>query len=120
MFAGMTCSAFTAGVMALGAGLRQVENSRLRVLRMIGTMAVGGDAFADDLNAFNRVMNLGHRLSKWFATEFGGTQCRALAQCDFATTAGVQRYIDRNGVERCCTIARRVALETRCLFEQRA
>jgi hypothetical protein len=56
---GMTCSALTAGVMALGMALGEVERSRLRVLRMIGTMAAGGDAFADDLNKFNRTMNLG-------------------------------------------------------------
>ncbi|RPI50417.1 MAG: C_GCAxxG_C_C family protein, partial [Acidobacteria bacterium] len=35
---GMTCSALTAGVMALGVALGEVERSRLRVLRMIGTM----------------------------------------------------------------------------------
>ena len=28
---------------------------------MIGMMAAGGDAFADDVNEFNRVMNLGHQ-----------------------------------------------------------
>ena len=51
---GMTYSALTAGVMALGAALGEVERSRLRVLRMIDKMAARGDAFADDVNRFNR------------------------------------------------------------------
>jgi hypothetical protein len=38
---------------------------------MIGTMAAGGDAFTDDLNKFNRTMNLGHQLATWFTGAFG-------------------------------------------------
>jgi len=110
---GGTCSALTAGVMALGLRLGEIERSRLRVLRMIGRMAVGGEAFADDLNAFNKIMNLGHRLAGWFSNRFGSTQCRALTQCDFATPAGVTRYIEGDGVRRCMTIAREVADEVR-------
>jgi hypothetical protein len=41
-------------VMALAAALGEIERRRLRVLRMIGTMAASGDAFADHLNKFNR------------------------------------------------------------------
>lgn len=41
------------------------------MLRMIGTMAAGGDAFTDDLNKFNRTMNLGHQLATWFTGAFG-------------------------------------------------
>lgn len=40
---------------------------------MIGLMAVGGDAFADRYNAFNKTMNLGHRLAERFTAEFGTT-----------------------------------------------
>jgi hypothetical protein len=40
---------------------------------MIGTMAAGGDAFANDLNKFNRVMNLGHELARWFRGAVGST-----------------------------------------------
>jgi len=108
---GLTCSALTAGVMALGLALGEIEDSRLRVLRMIGTMAVGGDAFRDDLNAFNRTMNLGHRLARWFAGRYGSLQCRAITGCDFATAAGVERYVAGGGVERCAALAREVAEE---------
>jgi len=116
-YAGMTCSAFAAGVMALGLALGEIEDSRLRVLRMIWTMAVGGDAFADDLNAFNRTMNLGHRLSLWFAAEFGSTRCREITGCDFSTAAGVRRYVEGGGLTRCRVIAREVALKVEEMIE---
>lgn len=106
---GMTCSALTAGVMALGVVQGEVEHSRLRVLRMIGTMAVGGDAFADDMNAFNRTMNRGHQLASWFVGAFGSTQCRAVTGCDFSTAPGVTRFTETQGVSRCRMIADQVA-----------
>ena len=109
LFTGRTCSALTAGVMALGLAVGQIEGSRIRVLRMIATMAVGGNAFADDMNAFNRVMNLGHELARRFDVEFGSTQCRALTGCDFATTDGVRDYIAHDGVSACAAMARQVS-----------
>jgi len=118
LFAGMTCSALTAGVMALGLALGEIENSHTRVARMIATMAVRGDAFADELNAFNRVMNLGHELSVWFEAEFGSTQCRALTRCDFASTADVDEYIDRDGTADCARLARRVAEHVSAMVER--
>jgi C_GCAxxG_C_C family probable redox protein len=110
LFTGMTCSALAAGVMALGLMFGQIENSHLRVLHMIGLMAVRGDAFADDVNAFNKTMNLGNRLAQGFTAEFGSTQCRAITQCDFATPDSVQRYIDDGGAARCSALAQSVAL----------
>ncbi len=110
---GMSCSAFVAGVMAMGLATGGIENSRLRVLRMIGTMAAGGDAFADNLNAFNRIMNLGHRLGHWFTARFGSTRCRAITHCDFSTSAGVRRFIETGGVKRCNAITQDVAHEVR-------
>jgi len=109
LLTGMTCSALTAGVMALGLSLGEIENSRARVARMIATMAVGGDAMVDGMNAFNRVMNLGHELSEWFEAEFGSTQCRALTRCDFASTSDVVDYVDRDGTADCARMAERVA-----------
>jgi hypothetical protein len=118
LFTGMTCSALTAGVMALGLALGEIENSPIRVARMIATMAVRGDAFADELNAFNRIMNLGHELSVWFEEEFGSTQCRALTRCDFASTADVDGYIDRDGTADCARLARRVAERVSAMVER--
>jgi C_GCAxxG_C_C family probable redox protein len=119
-FSGRTCGALTTGIIALSAALGGVERSRLRVLRMIGLMAVGGNAFADDRNAFNTSMNRGHRLAQWFAGEFGSTQCRALTGCDFSTAAGVQAYIDHGEVARCARIARRVAARVDEIVTRRA
>jgi Putative redox-active protein (C_GCAxxG_C_C) len=76
---------------------------------MIATMALGGDAFADDVNAFNRVMNLGHDLARWFEAQFGSTQCRTLTGCDFATSEGVHAYIEHDGTSECARMARLVA-----------
>jgi hypothetical protein len=76
---------------------------------MVGLMAVRGDAFADDVNAFNKTMNLGNRLAQRFTADFGSTQCRAITQCDFSTTEGVQRYIDDGGAMRCSVMAQSVA-----------
>jgi C_GCAxxG_C_C family probable redox protein len=109
VFTGMTCSALTAGVMALGLAMGEIENSRLRVLRMIATMALGGDAFADKLNAFNRTMNIGHRLSQWFAAEFGSTQCRDITRADFSSSDDVGRYVDGGGSARCRALTQHVA-----------
>ena len=120
VFTGRTCGAFTAGVLALGAAFGGIERSRLRVIRMIGLMAVGGDAFADDRNAFNKPMNLGHRLSRWFALEFGSTQCRAITRCDFSTSEGVGAYIEGGQVARCLDIATRVARRVREMVDRRA
>jgi C_GCAxxG_C_C family probable redox protein len=117
VFTGMTCSALTAGVMVLGLMLGEIEDSHLRVLRMIGKMAVRGDAFADDVNAFNKVMNLGNGLAQWFAAEFGSTQCSAITGCDFSTTEGVQRYIDDGGAVRCRAMAQRVALRVLSMIQ---
>ena len=109
VFTGMTCSALAAGIMALGLVRGEIENSHLRVMRMIGLMAVRGDAFADDVNAFNKTMNRGNRLAQWFTAGFGSTQCRATAQCDFSTIEGVRGYIDHDGTARCSAIAESVA-----------
>jgi hypothetical protein len=117
LFTGMTCSALAAGVMALGLMFGQIENSHLRVLHMIGLMAVRGDAFADDVNAFNKTMNLGNRLSQWFTAEFGSTQCSTITQCDFSTTEGVQRYIHGGGAARCSAMAQSVAFRVRSMIQ---
>ena len=120
VFTGMTCSALTAGVMALGLALGEIEDSRLRVARMIATMALGGNAIADDVNKFNRVVNLGHDLAHWFEAHFGSTQCRTLTGCDFATAQGVHAYIEHDGTSECARIARLVAERVADLIAQAA
>jgi C_GCAxxG_C_C family probable redox protein len=117
IFTGMTCSALTAGVMALGLKLGEIENSRLRVLRMVATMAIGGNAFEDKLNAFNRPMNLGHQLVRWFVARFGNTQCRQITGCDFSTMDDVNRYIERGNTARCQALVQHVAQRVQVMIE---
>jgi hypothetical protein len=109
LFQGRTCSAFTAGVMAVGLKTGEIENSPLRVIRMIAMMAFGGNAFDDSINKFNKPMNTGYRISKWFRTEFGSTQCQEITQCDFSSTEGVGKYIGNECVAECRAIAEKVA-----------
>lgn len=109
LFMGMTCSAFTAGVMAIGLQSGEIENSRSRVIRMIITMTAGGNAFDETINKFNRSMNAGYRMSKWFIREFGSTQCQAITRCDFSTMVGVSQYIENDCVTKCREIAEKVA-----------
>lgn len=109
LFMGGTCSALVTGVMAIGLKDGEIENSRLRVARLLAIMTVGGDASGDHLNKFNPSMNRGYRLSKWFASEFGSTQCRKITGCDFSDPTGVSRYIESDQLPRCRAIGCRVA-----------
>jgi C_GCAxxG_C_C family probable redox protein len=118
LFKGLTCSAFTAGVMAIGLKIGEIENSYLRVARMLALMVSGGDPFPDGVNKFNRALNTGHRLSKWFRAEFGSTQCQAVTQCDFSCKAGVGKYIADDGVIRCRRIAKKVAEQVQNILKE--
>ena len=118
LFKGLTCSAFTAGVMAIGLRIGEIEDSYLRVARMLAIMVSGGFAFGDELNKFNRALNTGHRLSKWFRAEFGSTQCQAITQCDFSCKEGVGKYIASDGITRCCRIAKMVAEQVQTIFDK--
>ncbi len=75
-FTGMTCSALTAGAMALGLSIGEIECSPWRVLRMAFLILTSGPAFDNRVNRFNRSMNRGGELAAWFAAQFGSTQCR--------------------------------------------
>jgi C_GCAxxG_C_C family probable redox protein len=118
LFKGLTCGAYTAGVMAIGLRLGEIENSYLRVTRMLALMISGGNAFPDEVNKFNRALNSAHRLAKWFRAEFGSTQCQAITQCDFSCQAGVDKYINADGVTRCRGIAGMVAEQVQNILKK--
>ena len=120
LFTGMTCSAYAAGVMALGLRMCEIEDSLPRVMRMIVLMKTGGDAFADHINKFNKVMNLGNRLAQWFSEEFGSTQCQDITGCDFSSPAAARRYIETDGLARCREIAEKVADQVLRLLSNRS
>ena len=118
-FNGLTCSAFSAGLMAVGLKLGEIETSHFRVFRMLAIMIAGGNAFADHLNKFNRLMNIGHRMSKWFKEEFGSTLCREVTQCDFSSLQNVQRFIEKDTVASCKIIAEKVARQAEKIIKQK-
>jgi hypothetical protein len=109
LFMGKTCSAFAAGVMAVGLRAGEIEDSIPRVIRLLAIMTTGGNAFDERINKFNRSMNRGYRLSKWFVKEFGSTQCQAITQCDFSESTGVSNYVEGDLITKCRTIAGKVA-----------
>ncbi len=109
LFMGKTCSAFTAGVMAIGLKAGEIENSYLRVIRLYAIMTAGGYAFDERINKFSRSVKRGNQLSKWFVEEFGSTQCQAITQCDFSDSWGVDNFIECNRISHCMEIATKVA-----------
>jgi hypothetical protein len=113
---GKTCSAFTAGVMAIGLRAGEIENSVPRVIRLLALMTFGGNAFDERINKFNRSMNRGYRMSKWFKNEFGSTQCQAITGCDFSDPAGVSNFIEGGQVAKCRTIASKVAVQVQSIL----
>jgi hypothetical protein len=86
---------------------------------MIATMIVGGNALADHMNKFNRLMNIGNRMSKWFTKEFGSTLCREVTQCDFSSLGNVHRYIGKDSVTTCKIIAEKVARQAERIIKQK-
>ena len=118
-FKGLTCSAFTAGLMAVGLELGEIENSNLRVFRMLATMIAGGNALADNMNKFNKLLNIGHRMSKWFKKEFESTLCREITQCDFSSLGDIHRYIENGSLTTCKIIAEKVARQAEMIIKQK-
>jgi len=95
--------------MAIGLRAGEIENSIPRVIRLLAIMTAGGNAFDESINKFNRSMNRGYRLSRWFVKEFSSTQCQVITQCDFSDPAGVSSYIENDRLARCKLIAGKVA-----------
>jgi hypothetical protein len=118
LFQGLTCSALAAGIMAVGLKIGTIEDSHLRVFRMIATMALGGNAFEDHMNEFNRIMNIGASISAWFSEEFGSTQCQTVTKCDFSTVEGVNRYAENGCASKCRTIAEKVARKVESILKR--
>ena len=80
---------------------------------MMVKMMTGGDAMADDVNKFNRAINVGNGLMTWFDKEFNGTTCSDVAHVDFADGKSVNNYIRTGGVSRCREVAKSVARKVR-------
>jgi hypothetical protein len=105
--------------MVVGLKLGEIKDSYFRVIRMLTIMMIGGNAFADHLNKFNRLMNIGHRMSKWFREEFGSTLCCEVTQCEFSSLGNVQCYIEKGSVTTCKIIAEKVAKQAERIIKQK-
>jgi hypothetical protein len=95
--------------MAVGLKLGEMEDSYLRVIRMLTTMIAGGDALADNMNKTNRLTNIGKRMAGWFTGEYGSTLCRDITRCDFSSLSDVYRFIEKDSLKNCKLIAEKVA-----------
>ncbi|MBT3366014.1 MAG: C_GCAxxG_C_C family protein, partial [Nitrospina sp.] len=62
---GMTCGALTGGVLTLGLRFGEIENSYRRVMRSTLQLLIDGDIKREDLNKFNRSVNISWELAKW-------------------------------------------------------
>ena len=110
---GMTCGALTGGVLALGLKFGEIEDSYLRVMRWTLQLLIDGDIKREDLNKFNRSMNISEVLVEWFEREFGSTRCRDLTQTDLNTEAGVDTYISEQKIDQCRAVAEKTAEKVR-------
>ena len=113
LLSGMTCSALTAGIMAIGLKKGRIENSYVRVFRMIRMMGPDDKWLGDEINNFNRSMNLGNRLHAWFKNTYGTCKCRKICGCSFDDEAEARRYVEKGGVRQCRSIAASVAHKVR-------
>jgi hypothetical protein len=105
----MTCGALTAGVLVIGSIFGGIEDSYLRVLRMVGLMVAGRDAMKNDINKFNKAINIGNNLALKFIDEFGSSNCREITKTNFSSDEEIEIYFKENRMNRCKEISSWVA-----------
>ncbi|MBN2108536.1 MAG: C_GCAxxG_C_C family protein [Deltaproteobacteria bacterium] len=115
---GMTCSALTAGVLAIGLRYGGFESSYMRTPRLLFRIAAGLEFMQDKYNAFNKSMNIANSLGLWFKNTYKATECKDLLALDLSTPEGVARYISENTVERCRGICAGVAAQVKEMLKQ--
>jgi hypothetical protein len=113
LLSGMTCSALTAGVMAMGLQKGEIENSYLKVFRMLRMMGEGDKWLSDGINNFHRSIKLGTKLNTWFMNTYKTCKCKGISGCPFNNKNEVKNYIKRGGIQQCKRIAENVAREVR-------
>lgn len=118
VFQAMTCSALTAGVLAIGMRYGEIESSYLRVPRLLFRIAAGLEFMREEYNAFNASMNIGNRLGLWFKDEFGATECKDILGKNLSTPEGIDKYFSNNTVEHCRGICAGVTKKVRDMLKQ--
>lgn len=107
---GLTCSALTGGVLAIGLKCGDSEDSYLRVIRMATLMIAGSNkALKDHINKANRAIRISNTLANQFKAEFGSTQCREILQTDVSTREGAETCRSGKAMDRCRNITDYVA-----------
>ncbi len=105
-----TCDALTAGVMALSSLTARIENSYSRVAKMNRLLRnKSNEAMNEDINNFNRSINLAEELGIWFRNEFGSVNCYDIWRLDFSKTRDAESYVSGQCMIQCRYIANRVA-----------
>lgn len=105
-----TCDALTAGVLALSSATARIENSYSRVARMNRLLRQKSpEAMDEEINNFNRSINLSEELGIWFRREFGSTNCFDIWRLDFSKIKNTERYLADNCMLQCRYVADKVA-----------
>ena len=105
-----TCGALTAGVLALSSLTAKIENSYSRVARMNRLLKEGSNVAMDEnINNFNRSINLGDELGRWFSGEFGHTSCFDIWGYDFSRPNDSENFVSHQCLKQCEYITKKVA-----------
>ena len=105
-----TCGALAAGAMALSSVTAEIENSYSRVTRMNRLLRQNDiEAMDEEMNNFNRSINLCDELGSWFRNKFGSTTCHDLCGLNFSDINDVKSYISGPCMDHCAHIAEEVA-----------
>lgn len=105
-----TCGALAAGVIAISSVTSKIEDSYARVAKMNRMLKrKDNNAMDEEINNFNRAINLSDELGRWFRSEFGSTSCHDIWGYDFSKFDQAETYISSGCMMQCRYIAGKVA-----------
>lgn len=105
-----TCGALAAGAMALSSVTAGIENSYSRVARLHRLLRNNDNtAMDEEMNNFNRSINMNDELGSWFRNKFGSTTCYGLCRLNFSDINDVKSYLSGPCLEYCRGMAKEVA-----------
>lgn len=105
-----TCGVLAAGAIALSSVTAEIENSYSRVARMNRLLRQNDiEAMDEEMNNFNRSINLCDELGYWFRNKFGSTNCSELCGLNFSDINDVKSYLSGPCMEYCRGLAKEVA-----------
>jgi len=105
-----TCGALAAGAMALSSATAEIENSYSRVARLHRLLKNNDNtAMDEEMNNFNRSINLCDELGSWFRNTYGSTTCHQLCGLNFSDINDVKSFISGPCMGYCRNVASEVA-----------